>query len=334
MNPRDVWAHLEEEIRLSGAPRRVQRRILPAGRRDFLLGLEVPSRHRMLIFRVAAASAEGQPEVPDSRGVVVRTKPLGTDGGRVEVELILQDHQHSDIFDLLVTDLVEAAEGPEDERRGLARFLARLTNWQQLLRRLAPGGLTREAQQGLWGELWTLREVVAPSIGMPDAAGAWQGPLGSDQDFQLGVACIEVKTSTGNQMEALTIASERQLEAPVGVSIVLLGLSLDARVGFGETLPDIVGVSRGMASGAGCLHVLDGLLESAGYSDRDQQLYSGLGYSVRVVRAFRVGTGFPRIVSAELPQGVANVSYAVSLAECSQFELNTEPPYEILRGLV
>ena len=332
MNPAEVWAHLEEDTRVSVVPGRVQRRIRPAGRRDFLLGLEVPSRHRLLILRVAAASAEDQPGVPDSRGVMVRTRALADGGGRVEVELILRDPQHRDIFDLLVTDLVEAAEGPEDEREGLSRFLARLTDWQQLLRRLAPGGLTREAQQGLWGELWALREIVAPIIGMPDAAGAWQGPLGADQDFQMGGTCVEVKTSTVNWMDALPIASERQLEGPDGVSILLLGLSLDARVGFGETLPDMVRASRESASGAGCLHLLDDRLESAGYSEGDEGLYSELGYSIRVVRAFRVGDGFPRIVSADLPRGVASVSYSVSLAECSHFELNTEPPGEILRG--
>ena len=137
MIPSEVWANLEEDTRVYSTPGRVQRRILPAGRRDFLLGLD-PSRSRMLILRVAAASAEGQPEVPDSRGVVVRARSLGTGDGRVEIELILRDPQHSDIFDLLVTDLVEAAEEPEDERTGLTRFLARLTDWQQLLRRLVP----------------------------------------------------------------------------------------------------------------------------------------------------------------------------------------------------
>ena len=331
MIPSEVWANLEEDTRVYSTPGRVQRRILPAGRRDFLLGLD-PSRSRMLILRVAAASAEGQPEVPDSRGVVVRARPLGTGDGRVEIELILRDPQHSDIFDLLVTDLVEAAEEPEDERTGLTRFLARLTDWQQLLRRLAPGGLTREAQQGLWGELWILREVVAPVSGASDAVGAWRGPLGADQDFQLGDTCIEVKTSTANRMDALSIASERQLEAPAEVSIMLLGLSLDARVGFGATLPDMVRASRDVASEAGCLHLLDDRLESAGYNAGDEGLYAEVGYSLRFLRAFHVGDGFPRIVSGDLPRGIANVRYSISLAECSQFELNTEAPGEILRG--
>ena len=334
MIPAEVWPHLEEDTRISPSPGRVQRRILPSGRRDLLLGLETPSRARMLILRVAGSSAEGQPEIPDSRGVVVRTTPLGTSDGRVEVELILRDQRHSDIFDLLVTDLVEAAEGPEDERAGLTRFLSRLTDWQQLLRRLAPGGLSRESQQGLWGEIWTLRQIVAPVLGIPEAVASWWGPLGEDQDFQLGALCIEVKTSTANRMDALQIASEHQLEAPAGVSIMLLGLSLDARVGHGETLPDMVRASRDAASSAGCLHLLDDRLEAAGYNDSEEDQYSDIGYSIRLLRAFRVGGGFPRIVSGELPPGVDNVRYSVSLTACSQFELDTEPPGEILRGLI
>ena len=61
MIPSEVWAHLEEDTRVYSVPGRVQRRILQAGRRDFLLGLEIPSRSRMLILRVAAASTEGSP---------------------------------------------------------------------------------------------------------------------------------------------------------------------------------------------------------------------------------------------------------------------------------
>ena len=94
MSPADIWAHLEEDTRISGLPGRVQRRILPAGRRDLLLGLESPSRNRMLILRVAASSAEGQPEVPDTRGVVVRRRPLDAADARMEVEIILTDPQH------------------------------------------------------------------------------------------------------------------------------------------------------------------------------------------------------------------------------------------------
>ena len=87
-----------------------------------------------------------------------------------------------------------------------------------------------------------------------------------------------------------------------------------------------------MPLGAGCLHLLDDRLESAGYNEADEGLYAEVGYSLRFLRAFRVGDGFPRIVSADLPMGIANVRYSISLAECFYFELNTEPLGELLRG--
>ena len=179
MNPAEVWRHLEEDTRVTDAPGRVQRRILPSGKRNFLLGLETPSRHRMLILRIGADSVQGLPDVPDSTGLKVRVESRETDGDEAEVVLALTEPQHRDIFDLLVRDLVGEAERPDDEREGLLRFLARLADWQQLLRRLGPSGLNREAQQGLWGELWALREVVLPGCWNE---GCYRWVEGSDGD--------------------------------------------------------------------------------------------------------------------------------------------------------
>ena len=189
-------------------------------------------------------------------------------GGEAEVELVLTDAQHRDIFDLLVRDMVEAAEQPWDEGVGVTRLLARLSDWQQLLRRLSPRGLSAEGQRGLWGELWALREVVAPALGMRDAVNAWRGPMGTDQDFQMGTICMEVKTSAAHELDRVPIASERQLEVPEDVVLVLVGLSLDARVRHGETLPDMIRVVRAAAAEAGCLSTLDDRLEHCGYESR------------------------------------------------------------------
>ena len=240
MNPSEVWKHLEADTVVTDALDRLQRRIMPAGRRDFFLGLETPSRNRMLILRVSTSSAEGLPAVPDSRGLNVRQMTRLGVTDETEVVLALKDAQHRDIFDLLVRDLVGAAEQPQDEREGLIQFLARLSDWQQLFRRLGYRGLTREAQQGLWGELWALREIVAPLAGIVRAVDGWRGPMGTDQDFEMGSTCLEVKTSTAASLDRLAISGERQLEVPDDVVLILLGLSLDGRAGHGETLPEIV----------------------------------------------------------------------------------------------
>ena len=334
MNLTEVWRHLEEDTRVANAPGRMQRRILPDGRRNLFLGLETPSRNRMLILRVSVQSIRRLPDVPDSRGLIVRIEPRETGNNEAEVVLALVDSEHRDIFDLLIQDLVAAAEQPEDESEGLRRFLARLSNWQHLLRRLGPRGLTREGQQGLWGELWVLKEVVTPVTGILRALDGWRGPMGTDQDFQMGSTCIEVKTSIAAHFDRLAISSERQLEVPEEVHLLLLALSLDGRPNHGETLPEMVGTVRAAASGAGCLHLLEHRLDLLGYSDGDAHLYGDIGYTVRSLHPFRVELGFPRIVSGDLLEGIGEVRYSVSTAACGAYRLDVGQPAELLAGLV
>ena len=296
------------------------------------MGLETPSRHRMLILRVGADSLRGLPDVPDSRGLNVRveSREAGGDESEGEVVLALTESQHQDIFDLLVRDLVGEAEMPDDEREGLIRFLARLSDWQQLLRRLGPRGLSREAQQGLWGELWALREVVSPVAGMRGAVDGWRGPMGTDQDFQLGATCVEVKTSTAANLDRLNISGERQLEVPDDVVLILLGLSLDGRVGHGETLVEMIESVRNAASESGCLHLVDLRLDLCGYERNDEKPYSDIGYTVRSLHPFRVEEGFPRIVSGDLRTGVSDVRYLVSTASCGDFQVTEHRPERLL----
>ena len=330
----EVWRLLEEDAQNIGVTGRVQRRILPHGRRNFLLGIEMPSRNRILIFRVSMSSLEHVPDVLDSRGVNVRWTNREDDGVQAEVVLALTDPEQRDIFDLLVSDLVAAAEQPLDEKDGVNRLLARLSDWQQLLRRLGPRGLSREAQQGLWGELWVVREVVAPKTGVFEALVSWRGPLGADQDFHLGTTRIEVKTSTAATLDRVWISSERQLEVPGGVALLLLGLSLDAGVGSGQTLPDLIGSVRAAAAESGCLRLIDERLDLSGYAAEDNYMYADVGYSVREMQAFRVEEGFPRIVSGDLQPGIGDVSYMVSTSSCGAFRIAQGQSENLLEGLV
>ena len=330
MNLAETWGYLEDDVGAAGGSGRVQRRILPRGLRNVFVAMEVPSGNRMMILRVSTVSLAGMPIPPDSGGLVLRLSHRGDPATETDVELVLTDGQHRDIFDLLVRDLVEAAEQPDDEAVGVARLLARLSNWQQLLRRLSPRGLSPEAQLGIWGELWVLREVLAPAIGIGDAISAWRGPMGADQDFQMGAVCMEVKTSAAHGLDRIPVASERQLEVPEDVVLVLVGLSVDARIGHGETLCDMIRVVRSAAAAAGCLSMLDDRLEGGGCGAEDAHLHGEMGYSVRSSVSFLVGPGFPRLVSTDLPVGVSDVRYRISLASCRPHMMSEEGLRELL----
>ena len=322
MNLHEVWEQLENDTGLPEGLGRVQRRVEPSGTWDFFLGLEMPFRRRMLIMRVASTSVDANPNVPDSRGLVVRISGRDSDSPETDVELILLADSYREIFDRLILDLIEAAGEAEDEPSGVSRFLQRLASWQHLLRVLVPGGLSRKDQQGLWGELWVLREVIGPIIGTVRATQAWQGPLGDDQDFHIGRTAIEVKTRSIRNNDRLIIASERQLEVPEDIALVIVAISLDLRIGHGETLPEMVGRVREITSDAGCLHLLNDRLENIGYVDEDADLYANVGYTVLESSVLRVSEGFPRIVSRRLQSGLSHVSYSISTNAVTPFEID------------
>jgi hypothetical protein len=248
--------------------------------------------------------------------------------------LVLTDQQHQDIFDLLIEDLVNAAEQQEDERAGVGRFLARLTDWQRLLMRLAPELMSRDNQQGLWGELWTLREVVGPAVGFTNGIRAWRGPLGADQDFQFSNAALEIKTSTAHVFERMVIASELQLDVVPSISLAIIALALDARPNHGETLADMVRDCRSLVVDAGCLQVLEDRIALSGYRNEDVDSYSDIGYTVRSRLQFRIQDDFPRIVLEDLRPGVGEVRYSISLAACAPFTINEGELSEMLRRTV
>ena len=103
-------------------------------------------------------------------------------------------------------------------------------------------------------------------------------PWGRTRTFKLGATCVEVKTSTAATLDRLAISGERQLEVPDDVVLILLGLSLDRRVGHGETLPGMIESVRNAASESGCLHLVDLRLDLCGYERDDAE--SVLGYRI------------------------------------------------------
>ena len=87
--------------------------------------------------------------------------------------------------------------------------------------------------------------------------------------------------------------------------------------GYGMTLPEMVEEARAAAAGSGSLHLLNERLDLCGYGVDDAGLYADVGYGIRSFRAFLVGDGFPRIVPGDLPSGVGEVRYSVSMAACA-----------------
>ncbi len=301
---------------------------------DVHAAIEFPSANRVLLVGVPAGPLRRAGALPRSVGVEARQVFIErTKAGMATVALRLTDNRYTDIFTVVAEDVSNCLTRAADGAAAVSALIARLRKWQQFLDRHPPEGLGPLAQQGLYGELWFLHKVLVPAVGPRRAVDAWVGPLAANQDFQLGVLAVEVKTSTTKLHQTLEIASERQLDS-TGVTHLFLGhLSLDERKGSGETLPVLVAsVRQAVSPDPLAADVFEARLLDAGYLDTHAARYAESGYTLRESHFFRVAGDFPRIVEADLRSGVGHVRYSVSVAECIHYQVDEATVVGLMGG--
>ena len=322
MKIEEIWQMLEQDgDNISSGY--LTRRILPEVNYDVYLALEKSSSTRFLMIRVNSMFLEHKINYPTSSSFVVNRIALPQDSEEYgTLQLILTNSRYEDIFTTLVQDIVDYLALIPEERAAISAFIVRLKRWQTFLEKNDPEGLSEIAQQGLYGELWFLRKSVFPHLELIKGLRGWTGPKGTQQDFQFPGCAVEVKTTSAKQHQKLAIASERQLDDTCAGIIVLLHLSLDVRQGQGETLPEIVANVRSLvADNAIASDELENLLFEVGYLDIHTTRYDNVGYSIREHNYFKIGPDFPKIIESDLRNGVGDVRYTISVAECKRFSI-------------
>lgn len=318
----DTWKQLEEDRgRISSGY--LTRRLLLEVKYDVYLAIEKPTNTRLLMLRVRHSSIRKGTIFPKSSSFEVRRVALPNDSeAYVTLQLVLTNSRYSDIFTTLVQDIVDHLVPLVNETDAVAEFTTRLRRWQTFLEKHNPEGLSQTEQQGLYGELWFLRQVVIPQLGSRKGIQCWTGPRGTQQDFQFQSCAVEVKTTVAKQHQKLAISSERQLDDTGTGKLILLHLSLDARLGGGEILPDIINSIRILVGNDPVAkEELETLLFEVGYLDIHTPRYEEIGYTQREVNYFKVEGDFPRIIETDLRNGVGDVRYTISVAECKRFSL-------------
>jgi hypothetical protein len=318
---KDIWQSLENaaSTQITGS---VMRRIKPQAVCGLFLAVKQPSNQHMLQITLSTVPPTMIADLPTARGLDILA--FHSEQSFL-IQLTLRDNRFDKVFDVLIDDVIEVVSLANSEINALNAFISRLKHWQKFLEQVGPSGLSREEQQGLYGELCFLREHLIPLVGRSSAITAWKGPEGANQDFQLNACAIEVKTTGTKEPQQLIIQSERQLDDIGLTALFLFHLSVDTREGTGESLPMIVNSVRQLLK--------DDVLSSELYEDRlfevgflqiQESMYEKKRYNIRHESIFRVRDTFPRIIEADLRPGVASIRYAIMASTCQHFTVTEE----------
>ena len=326
-----LWTSMRSEA--SGIKGGILRRRLTAARDDGLfLGLDLVKGQRLFIVELAPHVQFKPRNIPNWREIQVE---LATDDESPDVILVkiaLISERFTDVFTAFANDLYKTLS-PIGKQPNLPYVLSdRFENWHRFFMTHSSEGLSHEEQLGLFGELWFMLHHILCRLPKPAALKCWKGPEEKVHDFELPGGSVEVKTTGTKEPRAFRISSEYQLDTAGIPSLHLYVLSVETRGSGGETLPELVSELRTEFEAEQAVSDLfrQKLME-AGYLDIHAAEYTAR-YEVVEEFLFGVENGFPSIV--EVPEGVSEVKYKISLSACLRFQVDLETSLlPILDGL-
>lgn len=333
MKIEELWCALEAESKAGCTGAWLTRFALPQPSQRLLVAFENSTNRRALLLPLPKAAIPAKREWPVCRGVEVFSIAIS---GEAHLGVRLLDRACVDVFSVLAKDLAPRIAVTSDACTAAKVLLARLRRWQKFLA-AGVAGLPIERQRGLYGELYTLRTYLLPSLGAAVSITNWRAPLAAHQDFQFQAGALEVKTTTAKQPQSVRITSERQLDDSGIPALFLHIVVLDEREidgqkpSHGETLPDIVNSLRVLVqSDERVSETFEDRLLEAGYLDNDAPRYETRRFAIRGELTFHVKSGFPRLVERDLPIGIGDVAYMLSIAACEAFALPIARVIEVL----
>lgn len=228
----------------------------------------------------------------------------------IRIGMTLLDADLARNFSLMCYDLAERSGVAASVDVATAILLKVLANWAELFKRGANEGLTREEVLGLIGELLVLESLLNESKVYPEALIlGWRGPNGDTRDIGVNGARIEVKAQRSTSASKLRISSLTQLDDRGDrVFVALMRLSPAEK---GRSLLTIVESIKDLLVRYP-LAVLEFERKIALSGMTVDSKLSLEAYALDDRLAYAVTAGFPRLIPANVPLGIAAVQYEVA----------------------
>lgn len=279
-------------------------------------GIVHPGQARRLSLEFSVGDIATLPPPEESRGFAVACAEMpGGPAGILCLHLTEANPAFSAMFAMLCADVLDQWKSNRSSPEALSAVLHRLKLWRRFFQR--DQGMSREEYIGLYAELVVLGLLISSGVDPDVATEAWSGPMGANQDFTLGTVAIEVKASTGNEIDTIRIANERQLDDTGLTALFLFHLAYDFRKDAGQTLAErVAATAQQLARSDSAALVFDERLLSAGYCRGISTPWDAHGFTERKRTYYRVVDTFPRITENQLAPGLSHVSYKIDLAAC------------------
>ncbi len=180
--------------------------------------------------------------------------------------------------------------------------------------------LSKEAEQGLFGELLFLNELIEQHG--DEAVFLWHGPEKNAHDFLLDEKnAVEIKATSNKKQTIVTISSENQLDNSGFDSLRLVVFVVDVN----EVGQQLISLARSIANRLISINAKMFFLSALASSGVDLNLYeSSRKYSLIQRKEYYVDDLFPKITKGNIQSGIFDVDYKLNLEVIDQRSGNDE----------
>lgn len=240
-----------------------------------------------------------------------------------------------DIFATLCENLIQSVIKLNTEQKISRTVVNQLEKWKTLFDKNNSTGLTPAEQQGLYGELHFLQKFLSkPDTNPYEVLHSWVGVDEAMRDFQGSAWAVEVKTTSTNNPQKVTINGERQLDETLLENLFLYHFSVEVSNGNGQTLCQKIAVIREMLENdMPTLTLFNTKLFEVGYLDKHEPFYQDRFYKGRNENFYKIQNDFPRIKENELRGGVSEVKYSIILAMCDEYIVTESQVFNKVKSL-
>ncbi|WP_198392395.1 PD-(D/E)XK motif protein [Brevibacterium yomogidense] len=218
-----------------------------------------------------------------------------------------RDSRLDDVFIAFMDDVTSQL----DKQNAVEVLVSSAAAWRNLLR-VVSHGLSDSAAAGLYGELRFLEELI--HSGGPKLIETWQIDGHDVHDFIADRIRVEVKTSSFQNRQAVTIHGLKQLEVPATARLVLAVAEIEKH-GDGETIDDVV--DRVLEVGAP-IDVLSQKLEAGGFVRGMSSFESAPTFSLKSWRYWEMTPDSPVLstqkVGPDVSTAISDVQYSLNLS--------------------
>lgn len=268
-----------------------------------------------------------RPQLPLLRGVMTSAVRQRGDGQFVAT-LTLASNEYMDTFMRMCLELARRTSSELAEADALDAFVRTLKQWQRLLAHGGARPMSDRQVRGLLGELRIARSVLGQKVGARDVVASWEGPLGAPQDFRLrALGLFEIKAIRANTSSVL-VSSVRQLDpsSPERLHLMTIEIAennLETSGAAVSLLEEVESMRAFIGSDIEASEQFEDRLARLGL-DTTEPRYSERYYVFGGVAAYVVDSEFPRLLQANVPLGVDEVTYRIRLDHIAPFQRSVE----------